>query len=124
MTDLALVVSTDADNPVEGDLRVSGVDFVVVSGIDATLQEVAVRLRWLRGEWFLDQREGVPYVGVVFRKGASLSLIRQVFRTEILRVPDVARVQRIEITRDPSSRRSTVLVEIVTRSGETGTVEV
>lgn len=122
--DLELVTAIDADNPVLGDLRVSGVDFQLVTGIDAVLQEVSVRLRWLRGEWFLDQTQGVPYFGEIFRKGATLSTVRSILRKEIRRVPGVRRVARLEVTRDPVTRQATIEVEIVADDGSAGTVEV
>lgn len=123
-TDLALVTVVDAENPTLGDLAVSGVHFLFVAGFDAVLQEVAVRLKWLRGEWFRDTLQGVPYISKVFRKGATAATIRSVIRRELRRVPGVKRVARIDLTVDRVTRYATIDVEIVGTDGSIGTVGV
>lgn len=125
MADLRLTLPSEVDevNPVAGDLHVDGVDLAVVTGLDAVVQEVNVRLRWWRAEWFLDVAQGVPYLGSVLRKGVDLATVRTVLAREIRRVPGVRQIEAIDLTLDPASRRLTGRVRIRTADG-VGTVEV
>lgn len=107
----------DATNPVAGDLHVVGPDFATVTGADAIAQEAEVTLRWFRGEWFLDLSAGVPYFGEVLRKGATEASVRAVLRAAILRVPDVRRVERLDVRIDRRLRTLEVEADIVTAEG-------
>jgi hypothetical protein len=119
MVDLALTTETGAANPVPGDLRVDGVELALVQGGDAIAQELEVRLRWWLGEWFLDQRQGVPYVQRILRKGVSEQAVRALLRQHIERSADVARVISIEVTIDRATREASVDFEVLTTEGET-----
>lgn len=116
--DLALVTEVDAENPVLGDLRVSGGRVELVEGAEATEQEVRCRLRWWRGEWFLDLEDGTPYIGQLLGKGVSDETIRTMLRREILKVPDVERVESVEVDTDRATRYSQVSANVITTDGE------
>jgi hypothetical protein len=117
--DLALVRETDAQNPIAGDLRLDGTDVVLVEGIEALEQEIRVRLLWWRAEWFLDLRQGVPYLEQLLGKGVSVATIRSVLRAEIEAVPGVVSVPSIEIDLDGVTRFATVSIEVLAENGET-----
>jgi hypothetical protein len=118
VVDFALVAETDADNPVVGDLLIERGEFVFVTGGDAVAQEVRVRLAWWRGEWFLDLRQGIPYVEQLLGHGVSEATIRAVLRAEIEAVPGVSRVTAFDIESNRATRHTTVDVEILTTEGE------
>lgn len=118
-TSYALVTEIDDLNPIEGDLRVDGVELGRVEGADAVAQEIQVRLRWWLGEWFLDQRQGTPYLEEVLEKGVSAATVRAVLRRQIELVPDVARITLLEVELDPTTRRAMVDFEVETVDGET-----
>ena len=111
--DLKLVATATTENPDVGDLEVSGREFVLVSGLDATAQEVEVVLRWEFGEWFLDVTRGVPWIATIFRKGTPLSTIRSILVTQILTVPTVTHVRSLLLDVDPVERLLTGRGEIV-----------
>ena len=117
--DLALVRETDAQNPVAGDLELDGTDVLLVEGTEALEQEIRVRLLWWRAEWFLDLRQGVPYLEQLLGKGVSAATIRSVLRAEIEAVPGVVSVPAIEIDLDGMTRFATVSIEVLAENGET-----
>jgi hypothetical protein len=107
MSDLAL-------DPVDDDLLVDGGLLALVRGADALVQRLELRLGLVRGSWFLDQDQGVPYVEQVLVKGADGSTIGSLLRTEALREPDL-REARATVTLDPATRsaRATVSAQAV-----------
>lgn len=111
--DLKLVTTATTENPDVGDLEVSDREFVLVSDLPAVAQEVEVVLRWERGEWFLDVTRGTPWFAEILGKGTPLSTIRSLLVTEILTVPDVTFVRRLDLELDPVERLLTGDGEIV-----------
>lgn len=118
MADLALVVTTDADNPVEGDLMLVNGDFVLVRGLDAIEQHLRVRLRFFLGEWFLDEREGVPFFRDIFVKNPNVSLITAELRRVVTSTPGVSSCEQLTVDIDAGARRATVTIRATTDTGE------
>lgn len=116
--DLEIVTAIDAQNPTLGDLRVADGKPVMVTGADAIAQEIRVRLRWWRGEHFLDLAAGVPYLQQILGKGVSEEAIRAVLREEIESVPGVGHVESITIVTDRPNRFATITIDVVTEDGE------
>jgi len=108
----------DAANPVAGDLHAIGTELALVSGAAADVQELEVRWRWWRGEWFLDLTTGTPYVEGILVKGAGAASIRGLLLREARRVPGIARVRRLDVVIDRVNRTAEVSGEAVTTSGE------
>jgi hypothetical protein len=55
-------------------------DLVLVSDDDEIVQSIKIRLRMFLGEWFLDTREGVDYINVVYKNNYDLEEIEMEFR--------------------------------------------
>lgn len=107
-----------AIHPETGDLYLDGTDIAMVTGRDAIAQEIAVRLRWWRREWFLDGRKGVPYVEQLFAKGVSPATIAAVLKREIVAVPGVVAVRSLEVSIDGATRHGVADARIETTEGE------
>lgn len=116
--DLELVAEVDAENPVLGDLRVSGGVVQIVRGADAIAQEIRVRLKWWRAEWFLDLSAGTPYLEQLLGKGVSEETIRSMLRREIKAVEGVGHVESIELDVDRPTRFAAIDITVVTAEGE------
>lgn len=59
-------------------------------------QRLLQRLRDFRGEWFLDQVEGVPYFELIFVKGTSPEIIEGEFKDRILGTDGVVSLKRFD----------------------------
>lgn len=105
------------DNPVAGDLHLDGGDLAWLDKLDAARQAIATRLRLFRGEWFLDQRVGVPYYQTILRKGVDLGVVRSAMRAAILSVPSVAEVSELTVTLDRATRAAQVRFVAVYQDG-------
>jgi hypothetical protein len=82
------------------DLYLEAGNLVVSSGHDAVRQAVNYRLLFFRGEWFMDENEGMPYWSDIFIKNPNLPAIREITRAKIAGTPGIDSVQSISLERD------------------------
>jgi hypothetical protein len=121
MSDIRLTTAIDAENPVAHDLEVRAGQIVWV-GLDPydaedqgdmIAQRCRCQLRWLAAEWYLDQREGVPWQQTLMQKGVTRARIARVIRAALRGVPGVRLVRSVEVTSDPVTRRAVVTFDVV-----------
>lgn len=109
-----LAYAVFALDPATGDLAVP---IRILRGKEAVAQTIGVRFRWFSGEWFLDQREGVPYYRDVLVKSPDQILISSIFRAVLRSTPGVKLVKSFRATLDPVTRTLTVDFEAVLDNG-------
>lgn len=107
-TTLQITSTETPDNPVRGDLYLSAGDLLWVDGVDATREAISQRLRHVRGEFFLDQRTGVPYFGVLLRKNPNVRAAISAITAAIASVPGVLAVEDVSLTIDRPTRAASV----------------
>lgn len=76
----------------------------LITGADMIAQRIGIRFKFWLGEWFLDTREGVPYIEQVLVANPDLSLIRALFRRVITSTPGVKRVESLDLSFDRAAR--------------------
>jgi len=103
---------------VEDELYVKDGDLVVVRGSAAIAQDLASRLRFFQGEWFLDGAAGMPYFDQVGLKGARLAAVRAAFRRELLATPGVDEVLQLDLGLDRATRELSIRFRVSTAFGE------
>lgn len=77
-----------------------------------------LRFQFFEGEWFLDKREGVPYVKSLFVKNPDLSVVSQILRSIILSVPVFGRVDRLTYNYEPNTRAFAFDFEATAKTGQ------
>src|SRR5688572_17356184 len=87
-----------------GDLALVNGSYVVASGPEYIRQSIAARFKFFLGEWFRDQREGVPYYRDVFKKNPDLDVVRAIFRRILEETPGVIEVTRFDIVFNHAER--------------------
>lgn len=116
--DFRIVTATSASNPIANDLYLDDSGQLVWLGGDISdgenyarmiAQRAACRLRTVRGEWFLDQREGTPWRERVWRKGVTADMIRRVVRAVLSSTPGIEDVGSVTV--DISGRSATIAFE-------------
>lgn len=115
--DLKLTLDVNADNPVEGDLDLVNGNLVFVEGTHAAAQDLLTRLRFRRGEWFLDVREGVPWFEEILKKNPDIPAIRSIFRRAILSSPYVSSIESLALSYDARGRSLSVSFVAILRDG-------
>lgn len=102
----------------DGDLLVEGGQLQLVRGIDAVRQAVACALQLWKGEYFLNVERGVDFIGRIFVKAPSLSVVRGELRKAIENVPAVLEVTSLELDFDAAERSLSVTFDASTDLGE------
>ncbi len=107
MIDIAL-------DPITNDLVFEGFDFDLVDDTNQIMQNLAVRLRFFLGEWFLDVTQGLPYYQVFFTKAPNLIQVESILKNEILTTRGI--VELISFIADFDSRTRIFSVKFSARS--------
>ena len=95
------------------------ITFETVDGLESVRQRVRQRLLFQRGEYYVNELDGVPYVGDVLRYQFEPGLAEAVITEAILAVEDVTGVRDVQITFDSRNRRITYQAEVLSRFGST-----
>jgi len=101
----------------QGDLAIENGDLVLLTGADAIRQHLKIRLRTFKGEWFLDQRLGVPYFDKILVKNPSLPQVTSLYRKVITDTPGVTALLDLAVSLDNAARRLTVTFAAETTDG-------
>jgi hypothetical protein len=106
-----------------GDLAIEGGDVVVLGKTPETRvqymrQKIASRFKFFLKEWFLDEREGVPYYRDVFVKNPNQGLIRSLFLKLLRETPGVLDVPEFRISFDQAARTCGFDFQAIVTDGE------
>ncbi len=112
-SDLQLIATGEGT----GDLQITLGDFLIVSDGAEVAQAVKIRLRLVLGEWFLDNRLGTDYPGVVWVKGPDLMEVEALLRRTILETPGMATLTAYSQAFTTSTRSLSVTFAGTTEDG-------
>jgi hypothetical protein len=88
-----------------------------VTGAGLVAQRIGIRLRCWLGEWFLDVRHGVPYLGGVLGKQPRLEMVEATLRAQILGVAGVRSIVSFSLSVDSRTRVARVAFVADTAEG-------
>jgi hypothetical protein len=109
MLDLALNAKTH-------DLALNS-DVMFIDNAERVAQQIKIQLLTFLGEWFLDVTHGVPYLNYVLVKNPNFTLIRELFREQILKVNGVSNLVSIDIDFNSATRKMLLSYEAETEYG-------
>jgi hypothetical protein len=82
----------------EGDIKISNGDLTLCAdNTEAIAQAIKIRLRTLKGEWFLDSQVGIPYLSEVFGQKRSEPFLRHLIVNEIKGVEGIKFINNFSI---------------------------
>ena len=108
--DLAMDMAT-------GDLVLHDGDVLLIDNAERVAQQILITLRFWLGEWFLDTKDGIPYLEYVLVKSPNLLHIRQIFTEAMEKVDGVKRVEEMNLAFDIKNRSLHVDYEVSTDYG-------
>jgi HSP20 family molecular chaperone IbpA len=104
MATIKLTTEVSADNPIAHDLHLVDGKLSFVEDEEAIAQHLRIRLQFFRGEWFADEREGVPWFEEILTKPSNLPLVRSILRKVVVDTPGISDVQDLSISLDRQTR--------------------
>lgn len=110
MADLKLTAS--------GDLEIERDSLVLIDGVDAVAQDLLLRLRFFKGEWFLDTRLGMPYFQKLLGVKPNASVVKNIFRTAIQNTPGVLTINDLSVDYNGQTRAVRVGFRVQAEDGE------
>lgn len=78
----------------------SGATIQLVSGREQTVQKIERGLRFVQGEWPLDQNVGFPYYNSVFTHAPTIAALRSLFARRIRNYRNVTGLADLRIITD------------------------
>lgn len=103
----------------DNDLKLVGGQLVLVTDVaEAAAIQLQNRFRFVKGEYFLDTRQGVPYFDLVFVKNPDVLLIKQLFKTVILGTPGIASIVNLTTVFDSKARKLTFSFRALADNGK------
>jgi len=100
MLDIALTTSHDLDTGL--------LDLKLVDQAEQVRQQLVIKLKLWRGEWFLDTEFGTPYLQQILGKQLTLSGALAALRKSILEVEGVRQILSFSYSFSNSTRKLTV----------------
>lgn len=89
-----------------------------VTGNEAIAQRVRVRLHLIAGEWFADERLGIPYMrDILGVKNPNIAAIKALIERAVKETPGVLRVDNLEAVFSAETRSLSVSFEAVADDG-------
>lgn len=104
-------------NIASNDLVIKNNDLILIDNAERVAQQVLITLRFWLGEWFLDTREGVPYLEYVLVKNPNMNHIRQILAEKIQSVEGVNNIVSLDFDFRRITRELYVNFEIDTDYG-------
>lgn len=101
-------------DPVSNDLKFNNFDFSLVDNARQIMQSLAVRLRFIFAEWYLDVTQGIPYYEFFFKKTPNQIQIESILKEEIVNTRGI--VELISFQSEFNSRNRIYFVRFSARS--------
>ena len=102
-----------------GDLELIDGETSLTDGTTAIAQDMTIRLKTFLGEWFLDQRIGLPYFQTILVKNPNLPVIQTIFRQAVLETTGIIGISDFEFNFDTSVRQLSISFEAKTEDLDT-----
>lgn len=98
MASLKIALQIDSENQNVGDLYLHNGSMRLTNSLsEEVAQQLFIRFRMFRGEWFLDPTIGVPWFQSILGVKNSEGLVEQIFRQVITTCPGVASLQTFNL---------------------------
>ena len=105
--DIAMDVNTN-------DIVLKGGDVLLIDNAERIAQQILISLRFWLGEWFLDTRQGVPYLEYILVKNPNEAYTKQVLTDAIKNVDGVDLVTGMDLSLNRIKR--TLIVEYTAKT--------
>lgn len=91
----------------------------LADGPESVAQRVHQRLLLLKGEWFLDTDDGVPYLQEIMVKPANMPRVEYTIKRRILGTEGVSEIREFNMSLNRDTRKLQVEATVATEFGTT-----
>jgi len=97
--DIKLAPAIDDNNPIAGDIYLGNDSSPVLTTTlsEQVAQQLYIRFKFFRGEWFLDETVGFPWFQLVLGQKTPIDIVAQLIRQLILTTPGVKSLESLEM---------------------------
>lgn len=103
----------------DNDLALENGQLILVTDV---AEEAAIvlnnRFKFVKGEYFLDTRQGVDYFGIVFVKNPNLLLIRRLFRDIVESVQGIKKIIDLQTSLNDRTRKLSISLRAQADNGK------
>ena len=85
---------------------------------NAISQHLKQRLKFYLGEWFLDNRDGVPYIQQILKKAPNPVIVDSAFKKAISETPGIISIQEYDIDINNQTRELQLTFKARTIEGD------
>ena len=100
------------------DVVVVGSDLALTSGQQGIEQHLKQRLQTFFGEWFLDNRIGVPYFQQILKKNINPSVVEDLIVSEIINTDGIVEIIDLETNLEKAIREFQIEFKARTIEGD------
>ena len=100
------------------DLKIDQGDIALCPDDNSCLsQTISIKLKTIKGEWFLDTTQGIPYFTHIFGQHRSASYIRELIVPKILSINGIKKVNNFSVSME-SNRKLLISFDVVFSNGQ------
>lgn len=104
-------------NTANNDLVIKNNDLILIDNAERIAQQVLTTLRFWLNEWFLDTRQGIPYLEYILVKNPNKNHIKQIFSEKIMNIEGVQEISSMNLDFSMIRRELSINYEINTKYG-------
>lgn len=104
-------------NTANNDLVIKNNDLILIDNAERIAQQVLITLRFWLNEWFLDTRQGIPYLEYILVKNPNKNHIKQIFSEKIMNIEGVKEISSMNLDFSMIRRELSINYEINTKYG-------
>lgn len=101
----------------KSDLAIVDYDLALTKAGEITVQKVKQALTTFKGEWFLDESKGMPYIQEIFGKNPDLNRIKSLYIKAIQSVAEVTEILELNLEENKQSRTLNVDMKLMDLGG-------
>lgn len=84
---------------------------------EITLQKIKNKLLFFKGDYFLDEEEGVDYLKYIFEKNVSDESIRTLFLSVLQTIPEITEIISLDIIRQKENHTVNISFQVKDMNG-------
>lgn len=105
------------------DLEITNGDIELChSYVEFTAQSIAIHLKTLAGEWFLDENLGLPYLSHILGKKRNDQFLMKLLNKKIGRVADVTKLSNFSFSENTDKR--SLAIKFMATLSDTSTITI